>query len=153
MNSMIRYLGIAAFAAVFVLAGCDQPVDDPSTIDIDTTSLEQDTVYANGTAAEGADAVRAQVHDGVQEARITVRNDGYEPNRIELQQGVPTRLVFVQESTSPCAAEVQIPAFDIEKTPLSRDEETVVEFTPDESGDFSFVCGMEMLSGTLLVRS
>lgn len=151
---MTRFLSIAVFSAVFLLAACDQPADDdPSTIDVDTTMTEQDARPGDGTDVQSDEATSAQMQDGVQEVRITVRNDGYEPDRIELQHGVPARLVFIQEATSPCAAEVQVPAFEVEKTELPRGEETVVEFTPDETGEFSFVCGMEMLSGTLLVRS
>jgi plastocyanin domain-containing protein len=114
----------------------------------DTTDLDVATEQARQQ-----DVMVADRQNGTQEVRITVRNDGYSPATIELEQNVPARLVFIQESTSRCAEQIQIPAFGVERTNLPEGQETVIEFTPDRTGEFAFVCGMDMLEGTILVRS
>lgn len=141
---MNRLLSLLLPIILLAAAGCGSDTQDPAVIDTDTTAVEADTLRS---------AAAADVQGGYQQVRITVRNDGYEPARISLQEGVPARLIFEQQATSACAGAVQIPAFDVAATDLPQGEETVIEFTPDETGEFQFVCGMEMLSGTLVVRS
>lgn len=135
-------------ALIMFTSACDSP-DESAT---DPTIDQQTTVQETEPAPE-TDATRAELRDGTQEVRIYVRNEGYSPSNIELQEGVPARLIFVQEGTSRCAEQVQIPAFGVERTDLPEGQETVVEFTPDESGRFTFICGMDMLEGTIVVRS
>lgn len=90
---------------------------------------------------------------GVQVVDITVGDMGYEPGRIELKAGVPAKLVFTRTADTDCAKQVQIPSFDIPKTDLPLNEPKAIEFTPGEGGDFTFVCGMDMMKGTIVVKS
>lgn len=91
--------------------------------------------------------------DGVQVVEITVTPAGYSAKQIALEAGVPTRLVFTRTVDGGCMHQVQIPHFGVEATDLPLDEAVAIEFTPDEGGTFSFACGMDMMMGTLLVRS
>lgn len=91
--------------------------------------------------------------DDVQVVEVAVGADGFDPQKIELEAGTPARLVFTRTSDETCATEVQIPGYDIEKTELPLGEEVAIEFMPDETGTFTFVCGMDMLEGTLVVTS
>ena len=91
--------------------------------------------------------------DGYQIVRVVVRNTGYEPDRIQLEAGTPAKVVFVQEATSRCASQVQIPGFGVPVTDLPEGRETVVEFSPEQAGTFTFTCGMNMMKGTILVSS
>lgn len=84
---------------------------------------------------------------------ITVTDRGYEPSRIELAEGEPVRLVFHQQAKSECAHSVKSPEVGLEKTALPPGETTVVTITPEETGTFTFACGMDMLKGTILVEA
>ena len=91
--------------------------------------------------------------DDVRTVEITVTDRGYEPSLIELTAGEPVRLAFRQEAKSECAHSVKSADLAIETTALPPGETTVVEITPEESGEFTFACGMGMLKGTLIVEA
>lgn len=105
------------------------------------------------SSERSSDAAAAQVIGGVQVIHITASDMGYEPEQIQLQEGVPARLVFKRTTKSHCMEQVQIPAFGIEKVDLPLNEPVTIEFTPNDSGAFTFACGMDMLEGTIVVKS
>ncbi|MFB3052655.1 MAG: HAD-IC family P-type ATPase, partial [Dehalococcoidia bacterium] len=92
----------------------------------------------------------AEIRAGIQEIKITVKG-GYSPDIIRVKQGVPLRLVFDRQENSDCSARVVFPDFQASKS-LKPFGTTVLEFTPDKSGEFGFACGMNMLHGTLVVE-
>lgn len=93
-------------------------------------------------------AVRAP--DGAQETTIVV-DRGYRPSRIELEAGVPTRLRFERLEADPCT-ELLVCELLPSQHRLTAQGETVVSFTPQRPGRFTFTCGMGMYSGVLVVR-
>ncbi len=93
------------------------------------------------------------VEDSVQVVEITVGPEGFAPEEIKLEAHVPARLVFTRTTDETCATQVQIPAFDVEKTDLSLNEPVAIEIMPHEAGTFTFVCGMDMIEGTIVVES
>ena len=95
-------------------------------------------------------AKEAEVKDGVQEVRITVKG-GYSPDVIRVKEGVPVRLVFDRQEASDCSDRVVFPDFQASKS-LAPFATTTLEFTPTKSGSFGFACGMNMLHGTLIVE-
>ena len=95
----------------------------------------------------------ARMVDGVQVVEIEAGRMGYAPKQVALEAGVPARLVFTRTVESDCSARVKIPAFDVPVTDLPLNEPVAVEFTPDESGEFEFVCGMDMQRGSIMIRS
>lgn len=88
--------------------------------------------------------------EGVQEIEILVKG-GYSPSRIEVERNRPVRLRFRREETSSCSDQVILSDFGIAKD-LPAYKTTSVEFTPRQTGEFGFTCGMNMLHGTLVVR-
>ena len=87
----------------------------------------------------------------VQTARISVGEQGYDPSRVTIHAGVPTRLTFVRATDKTCGTAVVFPSLNIRRElPLNRPVE--VEFTPQEAGNIEFVCGINMLRGTLVVQ-
>lgn len=97
------------------------------------------------------EAVRTGVTDaGVQEIRVTVKG-GYSPDVIVVKQGTPVRLAFYRDETASCSELVLFRDFDIARD-LPAFKTTVVEFTPDKSGEFTFTCGMNMMRGKLIVE-
>lgn len=98
-----------------------------------------------------AGAARAQ--DDVQVVEVTVGPNGYDPEQIELDADTPARLVFTRTTDGTCAKQIQIPAFGIENTPLPLNEPVTFEVAPQEAGTFTFACGMDMMKGTIVVKS
>ena len=77
---------------------------------------------------------------------------GYTPDRIEVQQGRPVRLAFIRKESTPCTEQIVLSDFGITRA-LPEGERVLVEFTPGKAGEFTFHCGMNMVRGTLVVRS
>lgn len=88
---------------------------------------------------------------GVQEIKVTVKG-GYSPDVIVVKKGVPVRLNFYRDETSSCSEQVVFSDFGIAKD-LPAFKTTPIEFTPDQAGEFNFVCGMNMIRGKLIVES
>ncbi|MBI5471874.1 MAG: efflux RND transporter periplasmic adaptor subunit [Ignavibacteriae bacterium] len=89
-------------------------------------------------------------HSGTQEVSIRVK-DGYSPNVIRVKAGVPVKLVFNREENSRCSEELVIEKFGIRRK-LAAFATTAIEFTPKESGEIPFSCGMKMLHGKIIVE-
>lgn len=97
-------------------------------------------------------ATRAAAGDGgVQEVRILVKG-GYDPSVIVVKRGRPVRLNFYRDETASCSDRVVFGDFGISK-PLPAFRTTSVEFTPEQAGEFTFTCGMNMLRGKLVVEN
>ncbi len=140
-------------------AGCGAPEDRPSSapaprpegaaVPESPAAVSPESPAASAPESAGA-SVPMRVA-GYQVVRVIVRDTGYTPDRIRLEAGVPVKMVFVQESRSHCASQIMIPAMGVPATDLPPGQETVVEFSPAETGTFAFTCGMDMLRGTLEV--
>lgn len=106
-----------------------------------------------GCGSESADTAAGDSSDatGVQEQRITVGPEGFEPARVELVAGQPARLLFTRTTDQTCATEVKAPGVGVASTDLPLNETVAVEFTPGEAGSYTFACGMDMIEGTLVV--
>lgn len=99
----------------------------------------------------GRPAVAARQTGAVQEIEIRVLG-GYDPGVVRLKRGVPARLVFDRQDTSPCSEEIVLPAFGLRRF-LPAFKKTVVEVTPNEAGTFEMTCGMSMLHGQVIVEA
>ena len=93
--------------------------------------------------APTADAARPR------EVSVRVRG-GYQPDTIRAEAGVPLRLVFRREESSPCSEQVVFPALG-KSAMLPQGERVAVELLPEEPGEYEFTCAMGMLHGTLVV--
>ncbi len=87
---------------------------------------------------------------GVQEIKVTVKG-GYAPDVIVVKKDIPVRLNFYRDETASCSEQVVFSDFGIARE-LPAYQTTPIEFTPDKTGEFNFVCGMNMLRGKLIVQ-
>jgi plastocyanin domain-containing protein len=85
------------------------------------------------------------------EAKITVSSGGYEPKSITVKKGQPVKLAFYRQDAKNCGGEVVFPNLDLKKE-LPVGETVSVEFTPQETGELAFTCGMNMMRGKILVQ-
>lgn len=97
-----------------------------------------------------APATVAQPDGGVQDIAVTVKG-GYLPDTILVQAGTPVRLRFYRDETADCSERVVFEQFGIDRH-LPAFETTLIEFTPQEPGEYPFRCGMSMLKGLLVVE-
>ncbi len=88
---------------------------------------------------------------GAQEIEILVKG-GYSPDRIEVRQGRPVRLLFRREEATSCTEQVVFSDFGVSAM-LPQGRTVPVEFTPQKAGEFTFHCGMNMVRGKLIVKS
>ncbi len=91
------------------------------------------------------------VESFAQPLKITVSKNGFEPKSIGVRKGQTVKLVFVRTDEENCGEEIVFPKQNIKK-PLPLNENVPVEFTPTESGEIAFTCGMDMLRGKILVQ-
>ena len=91
----------------------------------------------------------AAVSDGVQRIQVTIHG-GYSPNLLEVRQGIPVEIEFDRQETGDCSSRVVFPDLHLSAA-LPAHQRTTVRFTPQQAGSFGFACGMNMISGTLVV--
>ena len=84
------------------------------------------------------------------EIEIVVDNGVYTPSRIQVKKGQPVNLRFIRKDASPCAEKVIFSDLGVaEDLPVGKP--VSINITPEESGEFSFTCQMQMYRGTLVV--
>lgn len=82
--------------------------------------------------------------------KITVSSNGYDPSSISIVKGQPVKLAFYRADSENCGGEVVFAKQKIRKK-LAVGETVLVEFTPTDAGEIAFACGMDMLSGKVIV--
>jgi plastocyanin domain-containing protein len=75
----------------------------------------------------------------------------YRPDRVTVKAGEPIRLVFTRTTWDGCTREVVFPTLGIRKE-LPTNQPTPVDLPALASGEYAFHCGMNMISGTLVVK-
>ena len=83
--------------------------------------------------------------------KVTVSKNGYEPSEIKLEKGKSAKIAFYRSDAENCGGEVVFSKLNITKK-LPVGETVTVEFTPPDSGEISFACGMNMMQGKVLVQ-
>jgi len=147
-------LGDRSGSDVAVLSGLrpgDQVVADGSF----NVRAERDRLGLRPSGAPPSSAAEPASHQAaagkVQDARVLVTETGYEPAKLTVRAGEVARITFVRTTDKTCGTEVVFPSLNIRRAlPLNRP--VVVEFTPKTSGEIGFLCGMNMLRGTVVVE-
>lgn len=83
--------------------------------------------------------------------KIKVSSSGYEPSQIAVKKGEKVTLAFQRTDAENCAGAVLFPQLNISR-PLPVGETVIIEFTPNETGEISFGCGMGMYKGMVVVN-
>jgi plastocyanin domain-containing protein len=69
----------------------------------------------------------------------------YRPNRFSIVEGIPVEWRIDAAEAEGCGRVLVVPALRITRL-LSTREPTVIRFTPQESGEIAFNCGMLMMT-------
>jgi plastocyanin domain-containing protein len=108
-------------------------------------------MVALAAPADAATPAKRRGRAASQSAVITVTGEGYSPGTINLRRNVPARITFIRTSEVTCGGEVVFPALGIRRV-LPLGEPVVIRFTPRKSGRLTFVCGMDMWRGSVVVQ-
>jgi hypothetical protein len=93
--------------------------------------------------------------EGVQAVDLIVTPGGYSPLRFAVKAGVPVQLSFRQLGEVGCGNELILPTADGQTASLlleSPTDKKVLEFTPQQAGEFQFFCSHTMYRGIMTVR-
>jgi hypothetical protein len=91
---------------------------------------------------------------GVQEVTLVVLLEGYNPAHFSVKKGVPVRLIFRQLGQVGCGDELVFTWGKGKSTDMklaSAADKQVLEFTPEETGDFQFNCPHLIYRGAMTV--
>ena len=111
------------------------------------TLADVKNVFLPAPAAVPAQAASAKT-GGVQEARIKVRANGYEPSRIRIRSGEPARVVFQSDGVAGCTLAL---IFKDQQMILPETGETPIELPAQEPGSIEYSCAMGMYGGSIEV--
>lgn len=106
-------------------------------------------INANGSITDNSDS-GVQTINGVQIVKMAVTYNGYEPDTINIKKDLPVRWVIDGSGITGCTSVIQIQSLKIRKQ-LARGE-NIIEFTPTQSGELPFSCGMQMVWGKFIVE-
>ena len=92
--------------------------------------------------------------DGIQEVTLVVTPQGYSPVHFAVKKGVPVRLIFRQLGQVGCGNELLFQWGEGKSATLllaSENDKQVLEFTPDQAGEFRFNCPHLIYRGVMTV--
>lgn len=87
--------------------------------------------------------------DGTRAIPIAVKKVGYEPDAITAKPGEKLKLVFTRVEPTECGAQVKVDGGKPVDLPMNQPVEIAV--TAPASGKLTFVCGMDMMQGAVIV--
>jgi plastocyanin domain-containing protein len=82
---------------------------------------------------------------------ITVTDKGFEPDRVAVKKGEALELVVTRKTDDTCAKKIAIPGAKV-KAALPLNEAVTLKLTPAKVGELKYICGMDMVSGVLVVE-
>ena len=135
-------MGRTLWAAVLVaaLAGCGGSGGTGGQQAGSTVDEHAGHDHAQGTAP-AADAAIA----------IEVTEDGFVPAEVTVNKGEPVTLVVTRKTEKTCATEFIMKSQGINQK-LPMNEAVTISFTPTESGELRYACGMDMIAGKVIVK-
>lgn len=108
---------------------------------------------AGGTSGKSKNGAKAKVARRAhpKTVRVTVNKNGFSPSSINVEEGFPITLIFKRATKEGCGNKVVFPSLNITRD-LPVGKNVTVKFTPDQSGEIAFTCGMGMYKGKIVVQ-
>ena len=88
---------------------------------------------------------------GQRTIEMAVTSDGFAPAEVMVKRGETVKLVITRKTERTCAKEIVVKDLGISR-PLPLNEPVAVELTPMKSGTLRYACGMNMVSGVIVVN-
>ncbi len=86
-----------------------------------------------------------------QAIQLSVTEKGFEPNKINVKPGTHVVLKVTRKTDSTCATQIKISEKKIKKD-LPLNKEVSIDVGTLEKGKIGFACGMDMISGVIVVE-
>ena len=99
---------------------------------------------SNGTSSQGTAANSNAI-------AISVTENGFEPAEITVNKGERVTLVVTRKTEKTCATEFVMKSQGVHKA-LPLDRPVTIAFTPTEAGEVRYACGMDMITGKVIVK-
>ena len=106
---------------------------------------------AIGVVAAGCGGTGGGAGGAGTRVELAVTERGFEPSEVQAKKGVPLTLVVTRKTDATCAKEIVIADQNIRKD-LPLNQAVEVTFTPGDSGEIRYVCGMDMIAGKIVVQ-
>lgn len=94
---------------------------------------------------ESKDLQQAMMKNGKQVVQMKIIGYEYKPHQFIVQQGIPVEFRIDARKALGCGQVVVIPKLNLIKY-VSLEKETIITFTPTETGFLDFNCGMNMMT-------
>ena len=88
---------------------------------------------------------------GPQRIDIQLTEKGFEPSEVAVKAGQPVTLVVTRRTDNTCAKEIVVAGMNLRRD-LPLNQAVEVTFTPDRSGEISYACAMNMITGKVVVH-
>lgn len=82
---------------------------------------------------------------------IAVTSEGFVPAEVKVKKGEKIRLAVTRKVERTCATEIVMKDQGVNQ-PLPLDKTVYVELTPAKTGKIRYACGMDMITGHLVVE-
>jgi plastocyanin domain-containing protein len=86
-----------------------------------------------------------------QEIKMEVTEKGFVPSTIDVKPGTRVILSVTRITDATCATAIQIPAKKV-KMDLPLNKNVKIDIGKLEKGEIRFACGMDMITGQIIVR-
>ncbi|MCC6711270.1 MAG: sulfite exporter TauE/SafE family protein [Candidatus Pacebacteria bacterium] len=131
--------------AVYSINGVLLVADSPLTIN---KMVRPITYFFSAERFDNVNSVG--VKDGIQQVKINVLSNGYQPRYIKVKSGVPVELTLESNQVYSCALAFVFREFGINTFLESTDSKSFT-FTPTKKGKYTFSCSMGMYTGIMEV--
>ena len=82
------------------------------------------------------------------ELKVTAK--GFEPDQVHVKKGEPLELLVTRTTDQTCAKQLVVKDAAVRKD-LPLHQPVTIELTPSKTGEIRYACGMDMISGVLVV--
>jgi len=135
-----------------MVSGTANVVETKTTIEVISESQESSSdsvLQPFSGSSENITEDSASVNEDVQYITSTITDGGYDP--ITVQQGIPVKwtLKVPEGSLTGCNSSIVIPEYDLQVN--LKEGDNLIEFTPTQSGTYSFSCWMGMIRSSITV--
>jgi plastocyanin domain-containing protein len=96
-------------------------------------------------------AVLASTQAGPRRVEVKVTEQGFVPDEVKVKEGEPLELVVTRTTDQTCAKKIVVKDAGISKD-LPLNQPVSFALTPQKTGELKYACGMNMLTGVLLVE-
>jgi len=156
---VIALIGLVAFFASYRFAQAQDPTTATGSPGVVAASAAGAAPAAGAPASGGGGggccggggpviSKQAAVAGGIQKIAVDLSSGSYNPSEIVLKAGAPAQITFGQSSG--CTAQVQSQDLGFSED-LSGGPKTV-KLPALKAGTYNFACGMNMVSGTIVVK-